>query len=380
MVPLEPLDAAGRVVAERFPSANAAFLAGSVLTPYRSLTSDLDIVVVLAGLPAPYRETIREHGWVVELFVHSTDSLEHYWKTDLAGFRCTLARMCADGLVLRSVDGAAERIKNEARGRVEAGPPPVSREELDRRRYLVTDLLDDLRGATGPGESTYIASALLIAASELALLSEHRWLATGKWLARELSDSGGGLSGELARAVRALVADGDPQPLDDAVNSVLDRCGGPFTEGYHARGNVPPPAEDRRDQPVDGPGAAPPNPVTYFEIPVGEMDRAVRFYEAVFEVRLDRGLLDGIEMAWFPGRDGAPGIAGALARGDSYVPGATGARVYFNSENIDATLALAVDSGGAVLYPKTSIGELGEVAEFEDTEGNCIALHCRTAP
>jgi len=31
--------------------------------------------------------------------------------------------------------------------------------------------------------------------------------------------------------------------------------------------------------------------------------------------------------------------------------------------------------GGNVLYPKTSVGALGEVAEFEDSEGNRVALH-----
>jgi hypothetical protein len=225
------------VVAERFPTALAAFLAGSVLTPYRSATSDLDIVVVLSGPPAPYRETIREHGWAVELFVHTLASLEHYWRADLAGFRCTLARMCADGRIIHSVDGAAERIKDEARSWVAAGPGDVPDAELDRRRYLVTDLLDDLRGATDASETTYIASALLLATSELALLSEHRWLATGKWLCRELSDDGGGLSRDLAGAMRALVADGDLRPLDDAVTLVLNRSGGPLTAGYLVQGD-----------------------------------------------------------------------------------------------------------------------------------------------
>ena len=31
-------------------------------------------------------------------------------------------------------------------------------------------------------------------------------------------------------------------------------------------------------------------------------------------------------------------------------------------------------AGGQTVYPKTSIGELGWIAEFEDSEGNCIAL------
>jgi predicted enzyme related to lactoylglutathione lyase len=37
-------------------------------------------------------------------------------------------------------------------------------------------------------------------------------------------------------------------------------------------------------------------------------------------------------------------------------------------------LANAVAAGGKVLFPKKSIGELGWVAELEDSEGNCIAL------
>jgi predicted enzyme related to lactoylglutathione lyase len=51
-----------------------------------------------------------------------------------------------------------------------------------------------------------------------------------------------------------------------------------------------------------------------------------------------------------------------------------GVRVYFDTDSIDDTLAKAIVAGGKVLYPKTSIGELGWVAELEDSEGNCIAL------
>ena len=55
----DPLKVAARLVAERFPDAAAAFLGGSVLTTRRTATSDLDIVVLLEGRPAPFRETLR---------------------------------------------------------------------------------------------------------------------------------------------------------------------------------------------------------------------------------------------------------------------------------------------------------------------------------
>lgn len=119
----------------------------------------------------------------------------------------------------------------------------------------------------------------------------------------------------------------------------------------------------------------PVNPLTYFEIPVTDMGRAVDFYTAVFGYPLERTTIDGYEMALFPFRDGAGGISGALAKGDVYVPSKTGVVIYFSVDDIDATLLRATTNGGATLYPKKPIGDLGHVAEIEDSEGNRIALH-----
>lgn len=118
-----------------------------------------------------------------------------------------------------------------------------------------------------------------------------------------------------------------------------------------------------------------PNPGTYFEIPVTDFERAVVFYEAVFLCELQIKNIDGNQMAVFPGSPGSPGIIGALAMGSSYKPSMDGSRIYLHTDNIDETLQLVVANGGRIEYPKTSIGELGWVAEFIDTEGNRIALH-----
>jgi hypothetical protein len=42
--------------------------------------SDLDIVVVPDAALAPYRETLRYQGWPVELFAHTIDSLDVWWR------------------------------------------------------------------------------------------------------------------------------------------------------------------------------------------------------------------------------------------------------------------------------------------------------------
>ncbi|MCB9257313.1 MAG: VOC family protein [Chitinophagales bacterium] len=119
--------------------------------------------------------------------------------------------------------------------------------------------------------------------------------------------------------------------------------------------------------------SAPSNPVVYFEIPVSDIGRAKAFYTSVFNFHFQEEQIDGYEMALFPFYSQASGISGALAKGEVYKATKEGVLVYFHTENIEETLGLAVINGGQVLYPVTDNG-IGLVAEFEDTEGNRIAL------
>jgi hypothetical protein len=116
------------------------------------------------------------------------------------------------------------------------------------------------------------------------------------------------------------------------------------------------------------------NPVVYFEIPVIDIDRATKFYSTVFNFKFDTTIIDNNEMALFPFTQEDSGISGALAKGEVYKPTKDGILIYFNTVNIYETLRLANANGGQILYPKTDNG-IGLVAEFEDTEGNRIALY-----
>ncbi len=105
------------------------------------------------------------------------------------------------------------------------------------------------------------------------------------------------------------------------------------------------------------------------------MDRAVRFYERVFGLALDRQSVDGYEMAFFPRTDNGPGASGALAKGDVYKPSKSGCILYFDVDDIDDVLRRSETEGAKVLYPKKDIGAGGLVAEIEDSEGNRVALN-----
>lgn len=234
----DPVAVATDLLAETFPEAHAAFLGGSVLTGRRTPTSDLDIVVVLDGPPAPYRETLLRDGWVVELFVHTPTSLRHYWRQDAVARRAPLLTMSAEGHVLLSRKGAAERYAAEARASLRAGPDRPPADLVDQQRYTATDLLDDLRGTADPVELGYVAAALVNATSELLLLAENRWSGTGKWLARQLAQVDDGLPARLVAAQRSALA-GDTSALEAVVVDVLRRCGGPLREGHRVDGEDP---------------------------------------------------------------------------------------------------------------------------------------------
>lgn len=226
---MDPAADARDLVTERFPDAQAAFLGGGVLSSRRTSTSDLDIVVVRPGPSAPYRESLRWRGWPVELFVHDEQTIVFWFARDAARRRPTLARMCAEGAILRA-GGRADWVRKQALTVLAAGPPPLDQAGLDYRRYGLSDLLDDLAGSTDPGETMVICWNVLTDTAELALLLAGRWLGGGKWLLREL------------RALDASLADGllaareDPAALTRLAGDVLAGAGGRLWEGYRYAG------------------------------------------------------------------------------------------------------------------------------------------------
>ena len=120
------------------------------------------------------------------------------------------------------------------------------------------------------------------------------------------------------------------------------------------------------------------NAVGWFEIPVISMARAIRFYETVFEYKLERHQMKEIDMAWFPFAD-LPGAPGTLVfHKEFYKPSTDGVLIYLTSPSGDLSneLAKIESAGGKIVVPKTLITEdIGFMAVFIDSEGNRIALH-----
>jgi predicted enzyme related to lactoylglutathione lyase len=120
------------------------------------------------------------------------------------------------------------------------------------------------------------------------------------------------------------------------------------------------------------------NTVVWFDIPVTDMDRAIRFYEAVTQTGMQRLTLEnGDETALFASQDS--GVTGSLYKSTQDKPSEFGSRVYLNAEpSIDDWIKRVKSAGGRIAVEKTEIPKVGGYyAYFIDSEGNRVGLNAK---
>lgn len=122
--------------------------------------------------------------------------------------------------------------------------------------------------------------------------------------------------------------------------------------------------------------ATPQTAISWFEIPVRDVDRAQAFYEALLGQPLHREPMGTQTLAVLPYT--APGTGGALIAGAHIAaPSELGTVVYLNVNPVlDDALARALAAGGTLLTPRVDLPDgLGSFVHLRDTEGNRIGLH-----
>ena len=115
--------------------------------------------------------------------------------------------------------------------------------------------------------------------------------------------------------------------------------------------------------------------ISIVEIPVIDFERAVKFYQDVLEVSIEKVDMGGNTMGVLPNEEETVNVV--LVKGDDYKPTTEGAVLYLHAGNdLQLTIDRVVQNGGQVIVPKTEITpEMGYFALFIDTEGNKLGLH-----
>jgi uncharacterized protein len=118
------------------------------------------------------------------------------------------------------------------------------------------------------------------------------------------------------------------------------------------------------------------NALNWFEIPAIDISRAKKFYEDIFEIKMEEMEMPGMKYAMFPFDPMNAKVAGGLAQSPMHTPSATGSIIYLNANpDLQKVLDRIEKAGGKITMPKTSIGQNGFMAFFTDSEGNIMAIH-----
>jgi uncharacterized protein len=117
------------------------------------------------------------------------------------------------------------------------------------------------------------------------------------------------------------------------------------------------------------------NTICWTDIPVTNLDRAIKFYSAVLKADVKKEQMGpGFEFGLLPHFD--DGVGGCLAVMKDNQPSQNRPLVYLSVEGrIDDAITQAREHGGKVLKEKEQIGPYGYRAIILDCEGNRIALH-----
>jgi hypothetical protein len=111
-----------------------------------------------------------------------------------------------------------------------------------RRRYALTEAVDDLLGTLDRAEGLFIAHQVAEASAALLLLINNRWIGRGKWMVRALRRFDGQEALRLDSALSAYYRSQDKTKLVEFARDTLEKAGGPLFEGFFRSGRRNDPA------------------------------------------------------------------------------------------------------------------------------------------
>ena len=178
-----------------------------------------------------------------EFFVADRAGWERYVAREIEDRTPVVLRITATGMLLRA-SPAETALQASARRILEAGPPPMTASQLDLRRRLLTDLLDDLHDVGDDIERAFVVEAAVGSCAELFLLLRRRWLGSGKWLGRLVAAESPATARALAGGARSALG-GHTGKLLAVAAEILDDAGGAVRSDWVALTEIDPPGGTR---------------------------------------------------------------------------------------------------------------------------------------
>lgn len=115
--------------------------------------------------------------------------------------------------------------------------------------------------------------------------------------------------------------------------------------------------------------------ISMFEIPATDISRAINFYQALLDIKIEKIDVENMKMGILPFEQQI--VTAVIIQADGYIPSADGVTIYLNAgENLQIILDRVEKNGGQIILQKTAhADESGYFAIFLDSEGNKMALN-----
>lgn len=231
----DPLPTIQKLIKERYPDAKAIFWAGSVAANQGTSASDLDLVIAYESLPHAYREAFIYDGWPIDAFIHDLDTLRYFCgKLEASDGKPAFINMILQGQEILEQNSVSIEAKSIAADALANGPDSWTQAQIDKERFLITDIMDDIKSPKNKEEQIISAVHLFEPLLQFYFRTQKKWTASGKSLIRLFKQENPELAEEWVSAFESLVKTGDSTAVETVVTKILEPYGGYLWDGFRS--------------------------------------------------------------------------------------------------------------------------------------------------
>jgi predicted nucleotidyltransferase len=229
-----PLATIHKLISTNYPEVKAVFWGGSLSEGRGTPASDLDLVIVFEALANSYREAFIFDGWPIDTFVHDLDTLRYFCKTEKSNGKPALINMILWGKEILAQNSVSIEAKIIAAEALAVGPDAWDQAQIDKERFLITDILDDIKSPNNKEEQIIGCVHLFEPLLQFYFRAQAKWTASGKALMRLLRQENPDLAEEWTAAFEKLVQIGDATAVETVVIKILEPYGGLLWDGFRS--------------------------------------------------------------------------------------------------------------------------------------------------
>jgi hypothetical protein len=140
--------------------------------------------------------------------------------------------MVIEGIEISNENNLSIKAKEMAQKLIKEGPPVWGREEIDCNRYVITDLIEDMKDPRSVNELYAIASVLYSSLANYYFRSQNLWSAKGKSIPRKLKEIDSNFAQLFTDAFNSLFSSGNTLRVIELSKNLLEKEGGFLFSGY----------------------------------------------------------------------------------------------------------------------------------------------------